>query len=88
MGWVVVVVIGCLVAYIWSLNTTWGIISLVVGSVLLGSTSTSKKCGICGNLLKKTMYEWKIEGKKKKVCPHCNSSLERRQSREAMRRLK
>lgn len=31
-------------------------------------------------------YSWTIEGVKKRVCPHCNQSLERKQSKAAMKR--
>jgi hypothetical protein len=47
-----------------------------------------RRCDLCRNVLKRASYRWTLEGEKKTVCPHCNQSLERRQSKTAMRRFK
>lgn len=45
----------------------------------------SRSCQICGNSIKRSSYTWTIDGKKKRVCPHCNQQLERQQSRNAFK---
>lgn len=61
---------------------------LIVGfvGVLFFLTSSGKvvRCQICGNVLNKTRYTWKIDGKRRIACPHCNRSLEREKSRSAL----
>lgn len=47
-----------------------------------------RRCDVCGNVLKRASYSWTIEGVKKRVCPHCNQSLERKQSKAAMKRYR
>jgi phage FluMu protein Com len=47
-----------------------------------------RRCDLCGNVLKRASYRWTLEGEKKTVCPHCNQSLERRQSKAAMKRFR
>jgi phage FluMu protein Com len=47
-----------------------------------------QRCALCGNVLKRASYKWTLEGEKKTVCPHCNQSLERRQRKAAMRRIR
>lgn len=54
--------------------------------VLLIYLLRPRRCDLCGNVLKRASYRWTLEGVKKTVCPHCNQSLERRQSKAAMRR--
>ena len=44
-------------------------------------------CDLCGSQLKRSVYQWAIDGEKKKVCPNCNRGLERRKSKEALQRL-
>ncbi len=40
-------------------------------------------CSLCGNLLKRTRYVWKADGKTHHLCPSCNQQAERRKSRAA-----
>lgn len=46
-----------------------------------------RSCDLCGPQLKRSVYHWTIEGEKKKLCPNCNSGLERKKSRAAVQRL-
>ena len=62
----------------------WTIL-LAIGGIFVWACFTTRTCGLCGNVIKRTSYKWKIDGKKKKVCPHCNQRLEREQSRRAFR---
>ncbi len=43
----------------------------------------TRPCEMCGNQIRKIAYNWVIDGKRKRVCPHCNQRLEREQSRRA-----
>ena len=52
---------------------------------LLGYLFRPRRCDICGNRLQRASYTWELEGAKKRVCPHCNRSFERKQSQRAMR---
>lgn len=54
--------------------------TLVVIVSLLVLASRPKRCEICGNLIKRTSYVWKLRGRKQLVCPQCNRKLESRQS--------
>jgi hypothetical protein len=61
-------------------------ILLVLGAV--GAAMNSLRCTICGNQLKRKYYTWKLDGKRHRLCPHCNSSVERHQSTAAMRQFR
>ena len=64
----------------------------VVGVVFLGGlllyVMRRKRCEVCGNYLERKKYFWNIEGKKKRVCSHCNQTFMRRQSRAATRHIR
>lgn len=45
----------------------------------------AQRCYICGNLLKRSVYVWNLDGSRRRVCPHCNRTLETRNSRDAMK---
>ena len=62
-----------------------GVLGLLVLAVYM---LKPRRCDLCGNVLKRASYRWTLEGEKKTVCPHCNQSLERRQSKAAMRRIR
>jgi hypothetical protein len=47
---------------------------------------TPTRCTVCGNVFRQRYYTWTVGGRKQYLCPHCNQTLERRQSRGAMRR--
>jgi hypothetical protein len=47
-----------------------------------------KECGVCHIQIKKQSYPWTIGGEKKVLCPNCNRTFEKKQSREATRRYK
>lgn len=40
-------------------------------------------CSLCGNLLKRSRYVWKTDGKTLHLCPPCNQQAERQKSRAA-----
>ncbi len=85
LGCVTLLVIGGVV-YVWSQSVVGGVVTTVVAVSLLVYLNLPRRCNICGNVLKRSTYVWRIDGKKTRVCPHCNSSLERRQSRRGMSR--
>jgi hypothetical protein len=64
-----------------------GVLGVVfVGGLVLCATRR-KRCEVCGNVLERKKYFWTIEGKKKRVCSHCNQTFMRRQSRAATRNM-
>lgn len=56
-------------------------VAAVLGLSLLGRRP--RRCSICGNLLKRTFYVWKLDGKKRHLCSHCNQRMERQKSADA-----
>lgn len=61
---------------------------LVVLGVIVLYALKPRRCDICGNILQRKSYSWNIQGEKKRVCPHCNQSLSRKRSKDAMRQYK
>ena len=53
------------------------IIAVLVLWLLSKMFSKPARCDICGTPFKRVYHNWEIDGKKKKLCPHCNSRLER-----------
>lgn len=51
--------------------------------MVIGAFVGPGKCGVCGVGLKKKSYTWKVDGKNQKLCPKCNSQMERKVSKEA-----
>lgn len=86
VGCFTLIVIGGVI-YLWSINPAAGIAALVAGIVLLFASCWPKSCQICGNEIKRGAYTWQIEGKRKRVCPKCNQTMERRQSKQATDKL-
>ncbi len=83
--------IGCLlglalIAVLWSQHWALGVGGIVLLVIVVGMFAQPTECGICGNKLKKTSYKWELEGKKVRVCPSCNSALEKKRSREALKK--
>src|SRR4051794_8654904 len=68
-----------------------GIVCVAVGALILlaliGPALTPTRCTVCSNPLRRKFYTWRIDGKKHRLCPTCNASMERQQSKAAMRRL-
>jgi len=64
-----------------------GVIVIVFLGGLLLYAMRRKRCEVCGNFLERKKYFWNIEGKKKRVCSHCNQTFMRRQSRAATRNV-
>lgn len=85
-GFLGLIIIG-VITYLFMQNIWCGSIVVVVGLVLLVAIAMPRNCDICGNTLRRTSYTWAVDGKKRTVCPHCNQSLERKQSREAMKKF-
>ena len=44
-----------------------------------------QKCYVCQNPLSKHVYKWPLDGQNRRVCSHCNQSLQKQNSREAMK---
>ncbi len=61
------------------------VIGIVILVVVILIFSKGNSCGICNLPIKKKYYEWKIAGKKQKLCPKCNSQMERKVSKEAFK---
>ena len=61
------------------------VIGVVVLIVLAALFSKPSSCTVCDTSIKRTYYKWRLDGKKHFLCPNCNRSMERKQSREAMK---
>lgn len=66
----------------------WVCCAIVVVFALAAALGRSKKCELCGSLIKRTYYTWTIQGKKMRLCPRCNGRLENKKSKQAVDRLK
>ena len=60
-------------------------IALVVGLIARFTPSTPTRCGLCGNTIRRKYYTWPVGEETKAVCPECNSTLRRKQSKAALR---
>ncbi|BFM13551.1 hypothetical protein R50072_37040 [Simiduia litorea] len=60
-------------------------LAIFLGVLLLVGAyfATPNSCYVCGQSIKKTYYTWKIEGKKRVLCPKCNTQMERKVSKQA-----
>jgi hypothetical protein len=56
-------------------------IAAVLGLNLLRTRPS--RCSMCRNPLRRTTYKWKIDGRRRYLCPHCNQRMERQQSADA-----
>ena len=61
------------------------LIGLVVLFILAAIFGGPGRCDVCRAPIKKAYYTWKLEGKKQKLCPHCNAQMERRISKQAFK---
>lgn len=61
------------------------IVLLPVFSILRVLFLKPNACQICGNPIKKTSYIKIIDGKKYLLCPSCNSQIEKKNSRDALK---
>ena len=59
------------------------VIGIIVILVVLALFSGPGSCDVCGQRIKRKYYTWRIDGKKQKLCPFCNSQMERKVSKEA-----
>ena len=69
------------VAY--AVNHLTGIIVGLIGIYLFFRAVWPRTCGLCGNLIERSSHVWRINGKKVRLCPYCNSAQRRGQSRRA-----
>ncbi len=69
---------------LWPLGWGWSVLAFLILMTLYGLTLPGTKCEVCGNPLRNSRATWKIEGKKHRVCRHCNERLERKQSRKGI----
>ena len=85
---VTLIFIGILI-YLYANHTTTAIVLTIIFVSLIGlmiATAKPGRCGICGNDLKKKSYQWELEVKKVTVCPNCNRELEKKRSRDAVKK--
>jgi len=61
----------------------WWVVGGVVVLAAIGSATKSQTCDVCGTAIKRKYHTWKLEGKNKKLCPNCNSQMERKVSKAA-----
>lgn len=54
--------------------------------VIAAVFTPASKCGVCGALLKKSRYRWKVDGRKVTTCANCNSRLAKKQSSAALKK--
>ena len=47
-----------------------------------------KRCEACNNQIEKKSYIWEIDGKKRRVCVHCNQTFSRRNSSRATKGIR
>lgn len=59
----------------------WWIIGAIILFIIITSART-KKCTVCNVPIKRLYYTWKVEGKKHRMCPKCNTQMERRVSKQ------
>ena len=57
------------------------IVFIIIAVIVLSIFSGPGRCDVCDLPIKKTYYNWEIEGKKQKLCPKCNTQMERRVSK-------
>jgi transcription initiation factor IIE alpha subunit len=62
----------------------WFIIFIVIIFVLAAAAGNGR-CDICNLPIKRTYYKWTIAGEKQKLCPKCNSQMERKVSRNSFK---
>ena len=62
------------------------LILLVIGTVIVVlACAKPSKCDVCGLPIKRTSHMWTIQGEKKRLCPKCNSQMERKVSKAAFK---
>lgn len=59
------------------------VVLVIVLVLVLAFFSGPGSCEVCGQGIKKKYYTWSIDGKKQKLCPRCNSQMEKKISKEA-----
>ena len=76
-----------IVIALWRQSTANGVIALVCWIALAAWLESPRRCQVCSKIIKRGRYVWHVEGKKMKVCPKCNDSLERKMSKAGIKNL-
>jgi len=53
--------------------------------ILLAVIVNPGRCSVCRVPIKRKYYIWKTNGEKLRLCPKCNSQMERKVSRDAFK---
>lgn len=61
------------------------LIGILVALLLVAALAGPGRCNVCNLPIKRKYYTWKLDGRKNKLCPKCNSQMERKVSREAFK---
>ena len=72
------------IKYGWLYFTFWLII-LGGGYIAVYSAINPVRCALCDVPLRKKSYTWDIKGERKRVCPECNKTLQRKRSNAAIK---
>lgn len=59
-------------------------LGFLFGVALLLTKHEPSECEFCGSSLRETRYVWHVGGKRRTLCPRCNSTLEARMSQSAV----
>jgi len=61
---------------------------IIIAFAVFGYFTKIRKiyCYVCNIQIKRKAHNWKIDDEFRKVCPNCNSALERKQSRLAIKK--
>lgn len=62
-------------------TTGLGIAGICVAGWIMGS----RRCDVCGNPLRRVVHTIRENGRKLRICAHCNQAFERQTSRRATR---
>lgn len=62
------------------------IIGIIVLLFVVGFFSKPRRCDVCQLPLKRKCYNWKIDGKKQKLCPKCSQQMEGKISKAAFKK--
>ncbi|MCK5563770.1 MAG: hypothetical protein KAJ07_00865 [Planctomycetes bacterium] len=60
-------------------------IGIVILVIIVALFSQGSSCYVCDLPIKKKSYRWDLDGKRRTLCPKCNSQMERKISKEAFK---
>jgi hypothetical protein len=66
-----------------ALGIVLGLVLLII--VVAIAIRQPRRCDLCGNLIKRVWYTWRLNGRDRAVCPYCSRRMEQQKSREATR---